>query len=216
MAFVGGNRRGGTRFHWNKGKLEKLIGTAAAEALQKAGLLVRRNTQRSMVGGSTPSGRTPRKNPIFRVYGEFDGYPVIGAIRKVPRPDKVSSWAPSAFLRNDIQSDWDHGSRSVVVGPSKEPWLNQLHEFGGSKSYYVAIPRTPAPYYGGKKVPKSLQRKGSKGWGAYVGYVTDRPTGFPIGVRQISGKGYMEIGLQRSLNKIPQQFHNAISRGSAM
>jgi hypothetical protein len=214
MAFVGVNRRGGTKFKWNKGKLTKLIGEAAAQALQKAGLEVRRTTQRAMVGGSTGSGRTGRKNPVFRIYGEKDGYPVVGAITKVPRDDKVSTWAPKAFLRNDIQSDWDAGTKSVVVGPSKAPWLNQLHEFGGSRSYWVSIGKDPTPFYNGKKLPKRLMRKGSKGWGAYVGYVTDRPRSFSIGKRTLRPRAYMEIGLQASMRKIPEQFRDKIKTGN--
>lgn len=227
MAFVGVNRRGGTKFNWNKQQLRQLIGDAAAEALQKAGLLVRRNTQRGMVGGSTTTGRASRKTPVFRQYGEKDGYPVVGAIFQVPRPDKVSTWAPRAWLRNDILSDWDHSTKSVVVGPSKTPWLNQLHEFGGTEQYWVATPPWPRTDYQGHKLPKRMMANGKQGRnargqftrkkiGAYVGYVTNRPLpgGIYIGSRTLRGRGYMEIGLQASLHKIPQQFHNAITRGS--
>ena len=214
MGFVGTRRRGGTKFNWNKDKLKKLIGEAAAQALQKAGLEVRRITQRGMVGGSTTSGRTGRKNPVFRIYGEKDGYPVVGAITKVPREGKVSSWAPKAFLRNDIQSDWDAGTKSVVVGPSKAPWLNQLHEFGGSRSFWVSIGKEPTPLYNGKKLPRSMMRKGSKGWGAYVGYVTDRPRMFSIGKRTLQPRKYMENGVQASMHKIPQQFRDKIKTGN--
>jgi hypothetical protein len=206
--FVG--TKGGTKFQFSKEKLRTLVGDAAAEALQKAGLLVRRTTQRGMVGGSTPSGRRPRANPVFRVYGEKDGYPVVGAITRVPRDDKVSSWAPKAFLRNDIQSDYDFGTKSVVIGPSKAPWLNALHEFGGSRTFYVAIGRDPTPIYNNKKLKRSLMRKGPKGWGAYVGYVTDRPRSFKIGQRTIKDRNYMANGVQASLRLIPEQFRNTI------
>lgn len=210
MAFVGVNRRGGTKFKFSKEKLRRLVGDAAAEALQKAGLWVRRTTQRGMVGGSTTSGRRPRSSPVFRIYGEKDGYPVVGAITQVPRDDKVSTWAPRAFLRNDIQSDYDFSTKSVVVGPSKAPWLNQLHEFGGSRTYWVSIGKEPTPFYGGKKLKRSLMRKGPKGWGAYVGYVIDKPRAFKIGQRTIKGRQYMENGLQAGMSKIPEQFRDKI------
>ena len=202
--------KGGTKFQFSKEKLRRLVGDAAAEALQKAGLLVRRKTQRGIVGGSTPSGRRPRANPVFRVYGEKDGYPVVGAITRVPRDDKVSSWAPKAFLRNDIQSDYDFSTKSVVIGPSKKPWLNKLHEEGGSRTFYVAIGRDPTPIYNNKKLKRSLMRKGPKGWGAYVGYVTDRPRAFKIGQRKIKDRRYMENGLQAALSGIPAQFRDTI------
>jgi hypothetical protein len=204
--------KGGTKFNWNKSKLKQLVGEAAAQALQKAGLEVRRITQRGIAGGSTPSsGRTGRKNPVFRIYGEKDGYPVVGAITQVPREDKLSTWAPKSFLRNDIQSDWDAGTKSVVVGPSKVPWLNQLHEFGGTRTYWVSIGKNPTPFYNGKKLKRSLMRKGPKGWGAYVGYVIDRPRAFKIGQRTIPERNFMENGVQASMHKIPEQFRDMIN-----
>jgi hypothetical protein len=202
--------KGGTKFQFSKEKLKTLVGAAVAEALQKAGLEVRRTTQRAMVGGSTPSGRV-RQKATFRVYGEKNGYPVVGAIYGVPRQDKVSSWAPKAFLRNDIQSDYDFATKSVVIGPSKVPWLNKLHEEGGSRTYWVAIGKEPTPIYDGKKLKRSMMRKGPKGWGAYVGYVTDRPRSFKIGQRTLQPKRYMKNGLQAGMSKIPEQFRNTIN-----
>jgi hypothetical protein len=227
MAFVGTKRRGGTKFHWNKNGLKQLIGEAAAQALQKAGLQVRRSTQRGMVGGSTRTGRTPRKTPVFRQYGEKDGLPVVGAIFEVARQDKVSTWSPRAWLRNDIETDWDHGSRSVVIGPSKTPWLNQLHEFGGVEHYWVAA-SLQHKYYKWHAIPKKFLASGKQGrdsrgrftkrlLGAYIGPVLNRKYGqnaIYIGSRNLRGRGYMEIGLQASLSKIRPCFLNTISKST--
>ena len=215
MAFVGVNRKGGTKFNWNKAGLRRLIGEAAAQALQKAGLLVRRNTQRSMAGGGEGGGRVVPAKPKFRMYGSKDGYPVVGAFHAVPREGKVSTWAPKAWLRNDIQSDWDNGTRSVVVGPSRAPWLNQLHEFGGTKRYWVATTKWPRDELYGHKVPQKMRSGGRKGR-AYVGYIVDRPTAnsISIGSRTLRGRGYMKAGLEKSMAKIPEQFRNTIRRGT--
>lgn len=208
-----------TKFRWNKGELSHLIGAAAAVALQKAGLEVRRNTQRGMVGGSTKAGRRPLATPRWWKVGEKDGYPVVAYVRKVPRPDKVSSWAPMAFLRNDVQSDWDSNSKSVVVGPSKAPWLNKLHEFGGPINVFVNHGTSPVRTFGKYDVPKKFQRVtyGKKGQryyaGAYVGLFDNNGGSFFVGTRKVRGRGYMEIGLQASLHKIPQQFRNTIRTG---
>jgi hypothetical protein len=228
MAFVGVNRRGGTKFNWNKNGLKQLIGEAAAQALQKAGLQVRRSTQRGMVGGSTRTGRTwSKRKPQFRMYGIKDGLPVVGAIRQVASLDKVSTWAPKAWLRNDIESDWDHASRSVVVGPSKTPWLNQLHEFGGVEHYWVAA-SLHYKTYRGVSIPQKFLASGKQGRdasgrftkrlrGAYVGPVVNRKYGqnaIYIGSRNLRGRGYMEIGLQASLSKIRPCFLNTISKST--
>ena len=209
-----------TKFNWSKGELQRLVGPAAAVALQKAGLEVRKATQRSIVGGATSSGRQLRAKPVWWQVGEKDGYPVVAYVKKVPRPDKVSSWAPKAFLRNDIQSDWDPRTRSVVIGPSKFPWLNQLHEFGGSVSVYVAAGKYPAKTFAGEKIPTKFQRvsKTGKGrrllQGAYVGVFNNRGGSFRVGTRQVKGRRYMEVGLMRSINKIPQQFRNTMGYGT--
>lgn len=216
-----------TKFQWNKGELERLIGAGAAIALQKAGLEVRKSTQRMMVGGSTPTGRKPRARPQWWKVGEKDGYPVVAYVKKVPHPDRVSSWAPRAFLRNDVQSDWDPRSGSVVIGPSKFPWLNQLHEFGGNVRVYVMHGKTPVRRFGGEDVPKKYQktvlyrvrdesgksRTRRRHDGAYVGIFNNSGGAFRVGVRTLRGRAYMEIGLQRSLNKIPKQFKDTIYYG---
>lgn len=201
-------RKGGTKFQWSKPKLQKLIGEAAANALKRVGAIIREKTVKGIAGGK--QGRTGRKIPVFRIYGEKDGYPVVGAIKQVPNADKLSSWAPKAFLRNDIQYDYDYKSSSVVIGPSKVPWMNALHEFGGQRTYFVAIGKEPTAFYDGRKLKRSVMRKGAKGWGAYVGYVTDRPRSFKIGQRKIPARGFMKKGLDAGKASIPPQFANTI------
>jgi hypothetical protein len=211
-----GNKQG-TRFNWSKAA-KRILGPAIAIALQKAGLEVRRNTQRGMVGGSTPSGRSVRSKPVWWKVGEKDGYPVVAYVRKVPRPDKVSSWAPKAFLRNDVVSDYDGKTQSVVIGPSKVPWLNQLHELGGQVGVWVQHTRYPVKEYGGHQVPRKFQRQSTTGRkrkrtsvsGAYVGIFDNKRGNFHVGTRTVRPRHYMQNGLQASLHKIPQQFHNKI------
>lgn len=204
-----GNKRA-TKFNWSK-DAKRILGPAIAIALQKAGLEVRRNTQRGMVGGSTRSGRSVRANPVWWQVGEKNGYPVVAYVRKVPRPDKVSSWAPQAFLRNDIVSDYDRKTESVVIGPSKVPWLNQLHEIGGQVDVWVQHTRYPVKEYAGHQVPRKFQRKsGSTMRGAYIGIFDNTRGDFHVGIRTVRPRRYMQTGLQASLNKIPQQFHRTI------
>lgn len=220
-------KRQRTKFKWST-EAAKILGPATAIALQKAALEVRRNAQRMMVGGGTRTGRKPLANPRWWKVGEKDGYPVVAYVKKVPREDKVSSWSPTAFLRNDVQADWDSRTRSMVIGPSKAPWLNQLHEFGGTVNVYVMHGKTPVRSFGGKDVPKKYQRvteytvngKGGRKrtrktyLGAYVGIFNNNDGAFRVGTRTVRGRGYMEIGLQASLSKIPQQFRNRLRYGS--
>lgn len=219
MAGFVGERGGKTKFNWNKAELTRLIGKASAVALQKAGLEVRKSTQRGIVGGSTRTGRKPLAKPRWWKVGQKDGYPVVAFVKKVPRDDKVSSWAPQAFLRNDIEADFDPRSRSIVIGPSKVPWLNQLHEFGGSVNVYVRHTKSPVNSFAGHKVPQSMLAAGkgrgrTKARGAYVGVFDNTRGDFFVGTRQVKARRYMEIGLLAAMPKIPRQFQNRIARGS--
>jgi hypothetical protein len=221
---IGITRR--TKFRWHTAELQQRIGAGSAVALQKVGLDVRRNTQRGMVGGSTRTGRKPSSAPKWWKVGEKDGYPVVAYVTHVPRPDKVSSWAPTAFLRNDVQADYDPSTKSVVIGPSKVPWLNQLHEFGGSVRVYVRHGKFPVQTFAGKKVPRKLQatrsvlrsrsRRGIKdvARGAYVGVFSNTSGNFNVGTRGVRGRGYMETGLQQSMSKIPEKFKGLINYGT--
>lgn len=207
-----------TKFKWST-EAARILGPATAIALQKAALEVRRNAQRMMVGGGTRTGRKPLANPRWWKVGEKDGYPVVAYVKKVPREDKVSSWAPVAFLRNDVQADWDGRTRSMVIGPSKAPWINQLHEFGGRVNVYVMHGKNPVRQFGGKDVPKKFQRvttgvRGKKIYsGAYVGIFNNRSGAFRVGTRTVRGRGYMEIGLQASMHTIPEQFRDKLTYG---
>lgn len=219
MAGFVGERGGKTKFNWNKAELTRLIGKASAVALQKAGLEVRKSTQRGIVGGSTRTGRKPLAKPRWWKVGQKGNYPVVAFVKKVPRPDKVSSWSPQAFLRNDIEADFDPRSRSIVIGPSKVPWLNQLHEFGGAVNVYVRHGKYPVTQFGGHKVPQSMLATGkgrgrTKARGAYVGVFDNTRGDFFVGTRQVRARRYMEIGLLAAMPKIPKQFQNRIARGS--
>jgi hypothetical protein len=220
---IGVTRR--TKFRWHTEELKQRIGAGSAVALQKVGLNVRRNTQRSMVGGSTPSGRKSSAPKWWKV-GERRGYPVVAYVTQVPRPDKVSSWAPKAFLRNDVQSDYDPSSKSVVIGPSKVPWLNQLHEFGGSVNVFVRHGEFPVQTFAGKPVPRKMQavksqlrsrsRRGIKdvARGAYVGVFSNTSGNFRVGTRRVRDRNYMALGLDRSMSGIPKQFQGLINYGT--
>lgn len=200
--------KGKTKFSWQGETIKKLVGEAAAKALQNAGMDVRKTTQRMM------SNRKPLSVPRFWKVGERDGVPMVAAVRQVPKPDKVTSWkTPSfskGFLRQDVESDFDNRSQSVVIGPSKAPWLNQLHEFGGAVPLYFLGSNKPRRDYQGRRIPRNLLGKS----GAYVGILTNSaaPGAISLGTRTVRGRAYMEIGLQASIHRIPPQFQDKLRR----
>lgn len=206
MAFTGR-----TKFSWDGETVKRLVGEAAAKALQRAGMDVRKATQRQM---SNRAPIKPQSKPEYWTVGERHGIPMVAVVRQVPKPDKVTSWKtpsfPKGFLRQDIQSDFDNRTESVVIGPAKAPWLNQLHEFGGTVPLYFLGSERPRREYQGRALPRSVVGR----TGAYVGILTNTPTSgaISLGTRTVRGRAYMEIGLQASIHRIPPQFQDTLRR----
>lgn len=208
--------KGSSKFQWNKGKLRRLIGEAAADALKKAGADCRRTSQRQMRGGSQPTGKkSPGTPKLWKVGERSGGIPMVAAVYQVPAANKVTSWAPKAFLRNDIQYDYDYRTSSVVVGPSKAPWLNQLHEFGGAvRVFFNSYTKGPVSEFRMKKLPSRMVAGRA---GAYVGWLSNKPMGnsISLGVRSVAPRPYMKAGLDAMKHRIPQQFRNKLGGTAA-
>ena len=53
-----------------------------------------------------------------------------------PRPagKPIKSWAPKRFVYRDILSYLDSFKGTVVIGPYRAPWLNQLHQEGKTET----------------------------------------------------------------------------------
>lgn len=60
---------------------------------------------------------------------------VSGKPRAPGKP--IKSWAPKRFVYNHIRYYMSRGlfGPTAVIGPDTAPWLNQLHEFGGTVTF---------------------------------------------------------------------------------
>ena len=47
-------------------------------------------------------------------------------------PAGTPPYTHTGFLRDDILYSYDAVHQSTVIGPWRKPWLNQLHEYGGT------------------------------------------------------------------------------------
>jgi len=58
-----------------------------------------------------------------------------------PRPagKPIKSWAPKRFVYRDILSTYDGMRGTVVIGPYRSPWLNELHQDGGTETQVAYI-----------------------------------------------------------------------------
>lgn len=194
-----------TKFKWNTPAVKRKLAKATREALNKAGNDVREATRKQM------SSRAPLKSGRQWRVGERLGYELIARVDKIPRSDRVTSWRtarfPNGYLRSQIQSDYDTGRKSVVVGPEvggRDSRVNYLLEKGGTATYYF-VP-------GGKQ-----RRSGNKVYGTLSNRrprARGRSGAVESGVfsfsRPIRPRGFMAKGLAKALPKIPECFRGKL------
>lgn len=192
-----------TKFKWDEAKFRKKEGDARMRALVRAGLITKRSTQKQ-ISARKPATRSPKQWKIATRHG-FD---LIALVDRVPKSDKLTSWRtarnPSGMLRKDIENDYDPKTRSVVIGPSKFPWLNKLHEFGGTtQRYFLPVPRRTR----GNRIFGVLTNKKPT-----VGKGRDKveQAGVYSFQARVKARPYMAKGIAAAKGKIPQQFRNQL------
>lgn len=123
----------------DRAKFKAMFSEANQIALTKAGVRIR-DAAKKGIGNAAPHKpkRISRKVQLAGL-DEFDGGLYKDLTRNSgggkPRPPgkPVKSWAPRRWIYRDIKYYWDPGGQAVVIGPYRTPWLNRLHEFGGSE-----------------------------------------------------------------------------------
>ena len=202
-----------TQFQW--AELRSRVGAARATALKRAGMDVRRETQRAM------SVRQELSRPRFVDGGTRGGQRLIIKRYQIPKPDRVTSWKterwPKCFLRSDIISDYDTNTQSVVIGPRMIPRLNKLHEIGGTVSLWFTpgiTPRTaPRRFAGavfGTLTNFNRGRAAVNAAGQFGRQTEDLGGSFFWGRRRVKPRRYMRQGLERAMAKIPRAFEGMI------
>lgn len=193
-----------TKFKWDEKRFRRLEGEARMRALSKAGLRVKHACQKQ-ISARKPASKSPKRWKIATRHG-FD---LIALVDRVPKSDKLTSWRtprnPSGMLRKDIENDYDRKSRSVVVGPSKFPWLNQLHEFGGMSKprYFSPIPKRTR---GNQILGVLTNRKPTVG----KGRSRVEQSGVYSFTFRIKARPYMAKGIAAARKKIPEEFRNQL------
>jgi hypothetical protein len=208
-----------TTFQWDE--LKSRVGAARAVALKRAGMDVRRETQRAM------SVRKELTFPRFIEGGTRDGQRLIIKRYQIPKTDRVTSWKterwPKGFLRSDIISDYDSNTQSVVIGPKMIPRLNRLHEVGGTVSLWftpgVTPRRAPARMRGAVFGTLSNFNRGrkvlNKDTARFERQTEDLQGSFFWGRRRVKPRRYMRQGLDRAQDKIPAAFKDFIAGPAA-
>lgn len=201
-----------SKFKWDSKRLIRKVGEARVKALRAAGLVVRDRTKRQM------SRRSPSKVPTRVKVGTRFGLDLIALIDRVPKADRVTSWKtqrnPEGMLYRDIQSDYDMRSKSVVIGPSKFPALNEMHENGGTaRRWFKPIPKRAR----GDQVFGILTNTVPRGAARFVtinGRTRRRrgreiTSSYSFQIR-ITPRAYMAKGLAKARPRIAEEFRDQI------
>lgn len=205
-------------------RIRRQIRNANEKALSLVGFDVRQRTQREMsnraplsrpklwkiatvsTGDSTESTQRDSRGRFKKGSGKRTSggqSTLVAMVYQVPKPDRVTSWKtkrnPTGFLRRDIDWDYSRSRESVAIGPSDNPALNKLHEFGASTTFHFT------PTGGGPKRSRKYP-------GAVFGTLSNKrkPDSIYSFSRRVKGRGYMKIGLQKSMKRIPQRFRDTI------
>lgn len=202
-----------TRWFLDRPHVIKKIGDGKARALRKVGAMVYRSCQ-----GQFASGR-PNRVGSNRLVGQFRGLPLIERRTRTVRPGRITSWRtprnPNGFMRSAMGFAYDPQSQSVVIGPRRAGWLNEMQERGGTQiqRLYIRNRGRPIPV----QKAYGLRRRGRRFNLAYVGtYMSPRPqnssfvaTARTRAVRNRPGR-FQQMGLDRVRDKIPARFKGQI------
>lgn len=118
-------RRTRARTEWflTTEKVQKLLGRARAKALNYQGGLVRKIARQSI----KQKGKARKEPKSEKAKARWKRE----VMRTPASPPGTPPFTHTGFLRQDIQYALMPGTHTVVVGPYRSPWLNELHEFGG-------------------------------------------------------------------------------------
>lgn len=200
-----------TKWFLDKAHVKKRIDEGTRVALLKAGAMVYRSVQKQFLTGRE------RKKTTVREIGKFQGLPLYEQRNRTAKPGRITSWktrrSPRGFMRSLLSFEFDPSTRSVVIGPRLNAWLNTLHERGGSQTQRLFLRRR------GRSVPvATITTASGKRGRAYVGtFLSSRTTSRSWLVAtsrtrtvRVRASKYQRKGLDKVRNKIAEKFRNSV------
>lgn len=207
--------------------VRRTLGEAQFRALNKAGRDVREATKRA-IGQRAPAKTkrwakaTKQGRLVEFVGGLYQDVTPYGSGKPRPAGQPAKSWAPRRWLYADVRDYYDASTKSVVIGPQRSPWLNQLHEFGGTLTLRAFRINVRAAYIArerrrkGRGVPRRANGEYNVGallWAnraprarAWEATSITRQARYPA--RPFMGSANVE----KALAKLPQYFRNTVRR----
>lgn len=132
QAFVKGN-------FFDRPKITRMVDDMTRRSLSLAGRDVQQAAKKG-IGNAAPrqtkaGARAVKAGAIVEfVGGLYKDLTMLDSGKPRPAGKPIKSWNPKRFTYRDIFYYASRGTfgPTVVIGPAKAAWLNQLHEFGGT------------------------------------------------------------------------------------
>ena len=171
---------------FDRPRVARILGKAEKKFLSKAGGTVRTTARRSVRKKGKARSAPGQARARDRWLHEIKEQP--------PSPPGTPPYTHTGFLREDITYALDPIDKSVVIGPSKSPWLNALHEFGGRVTMGIWRRKTT-----GTRV---LLKRGPKNKRAYT-YEGSTVATYPP-------RPFMNPALDKIAPKLPEMYRHAV------
>ena len=203
-----------TKFFLDTAYVKKRLGEGVRKALTKAGAMVYRSCQKQFLTGRKS------KSPTFRQIGEWRGKPLVEQQTRKPKPGRITSWrtrrSPKGFMRSSLGFEYDFCTKSVVVGPRRNRWLNVMHEKGGGDTQRLYL-RRKGKMVSAKKLTGRAKFNGATK--VYVGtFLSSRTRGRAWLVAtartrsiRVRSSKFQAKGLEKVRTKIASKFKDCVS-----
>jgi len=182
----GSAMRVNVNWFFDRSHVRHVLGRAEKRYLGKAGGTVRKIARNSIKKKGKARAAPGRARARERWLHEIQDQPAS--------PPGQPPYTHAGFLRDDILYALDPTDKSVVIGPSKSPWLNELHEFGGRVQMGVWRRKTT-----GTKV---LLKRGPRNRRAYT------MAGRTVAV--YPPRPFMGPALDKTRPKLPEMYRDAV------
>ena len=122
---------------FDRAHVRRMLDATNQTCLIKAGLNIKEAAKKG-IGQKPPAKTKAGKRAVNSgaivefVGGLYKDLTMVNSGKPRSAGNPIKSWGPKRFTYADIKDYFDTSRKTAVIGAAKAPWLNKLHEFGGT------------------------------------------------------------------------------------